>query len=173
MIEQPDAGSIAIGVIRRPHGVRGAIKVFSFSGETEHFTALTEVELRGDSVRRVMKVASVEIQNSVPVIHLEGVNNPEDARALAGCELWVGREHAAPLRPEEYYVTELVGMCVVVGTAPVGRIVAVADGAQAPLLEVDLGDRTALVPFMEPFVDVPDRATRQLELMTPWVLDTE
>jgi 16S rRNA processing protein RimM len=172
-----DAGTsserVAIGAVRRPHGIQGAVKIVSFSGETEHFSRLREVELRSGGVCRRFAVDSVEIHDRTPVITFAGISSPEEARSLSGWEIWVPTDHAAALGPDEYYVTELIGMCLVAQDGEKGEIVAVADGAQAPLLEVEWQGRTALVPFMDPFIGVVDRADRTVELLTPWVLDTE
>lgn len=168
-----EQAAVAIGAIRRPHGVKGACKVFSFSGETAHFRNLREVELRRDEVRRTIRVVSVEVHGSTPILFLEGITNPEIARTLSGWEIWVPRDAAAPLTDEEYYITELVGMRVVSEGRPVGEIVAVLDGAQAPLLEIDLGERSTLIPFLKQFVGIPDQATGTVEVLVPWILDTE
>lgn len=162
-----------IGAVRRPHGVKGAVKVISFSGETEHFLRLQDVELRKGETGRRYTVESVEIHHRTPVITFAGVTSPEDARSLAGWEIWVPAEQAAPLSADEYYVAELVGMRLVAPDGTTGAVVAVADGLQAPLLEIEWEGRTALVPFMAPFIGAVDRAERTVELLTPWVLDTE
>ncbi|TVR69763.1 MAG: 16S rRNA processing protein RimM [Spirochaetaceae bacterium] len=168
-------GAFAIGIIRRPHGLKGALKVFSFSGETKHFAGLREVELRRDSARLRYAVTSVEIHNDTPVLFLDGVSDPDIAQTLRGYELWVPRELAAPLKEGEYYVRDLVGLNVVVGRDPIGTVVAVVDGSQAPLLEISREGRkgTLLVPFMDPFVGVPQEQSRTVEILEPWILDTE
>lgn len=170
---EPLSDGVAIGVVRRPHGVRGAVKIHSFSGETRHFKALREVELRRHEARRRLAVRSVEIHNDTPVLFLEGVDDRDAAAALAGFELWVSAVHAAPLEHGEFYIRDLIGMSVMVQDDTLGPIIAVVEGAQAPLLEVDTGAGTVLIPFMEPFAGVPDETRRTVELLTPWILDME
>ncbi len=147
--------------------------MFSYSGETTHFRDLRSVELRSERVRRTFNVVAVEVHNTTPVLYLEGIETPEMARTLAGWEVWVPLDQAAQLGPGEYYVSDLVGMNLVQGTQSLGKILSVVEGYQAPLLEVDLGGRTVLVPFMEQYLGVPDQDARTLELLTPWILDTE
>lgn len=169
------ADYVTIGVIRRPHGLKGALKVYSFSGETEHFTLLKEVELRRGSSRTRYPVRSVEIHKDTPVIFLDGVEDKESAGLLSGWEVWVPRDCGAPLRDGEYYVRDLIGLNVISDAAPFGTIVAVIEGSQAPLLEIrrEGSDTTVLVPFMAPFAGVPHRQSGTVELLTPWIVDTE
>jgi 16S rRNA processing protein RimM len=170
---------IAIGAVRGPHGIHGAVKVHSFSGETGHFRALTEVELRHGEHRQRMAIRSVTVQHRTPVLQFAGVETPEAARRWSGYEIRVPRDQAAPLATDEYYVDDLVGMDLVAGNTAVAVVTAVCDGAQAPLLEVRrLGDAgpegpTLLVPFMDRFVGPVDPEKRRIPLEAPWVLDTE
>lgn len=170
--------SMRIGALRRPHGVRGAVKVESYSGESDHFRTLREIELVGPRDERVvMTVSSVAVHNGVPVLTFDEVDTPESIRRYSGWEIVVERTAAAPLNDDEYYVADLIGAEVVVGNDRVGTVIAVAEGAQAPLLEMrrtespDSG--TVLIPFMERFVGTVDVVGGRVELKERWILDSE
>lgn len=166
---------LAIGRIGRPHGVHGALRVHSYSEETEHFSGLEELLLTRGAEERSARVVSMEVHGRTPVLRLEGVASPEAARAFTGYEILVPRDAAAPLAADEYYVADLVGLELIVAGESAGRITAVVDAPQAPLLEVSTsqGGRTVLVPFLQTFVGTPDMATGRLELKAPWLLDSE
>lgn len=171
---------IAIGAVRSPHGLRGGVKVHTFSGETEHFKTLVQVELRNrDSVRR-MTVNAVEIHHHTPVLFFDGIETPEAARSISGWEVWVTEESAAPLGDGEFYISQLVGMAIRVAGTTVARVQAVLEGTQAPLLEVvttsaetEHPETVRLVPFMEPFIGAVNQEEGWMELEEAWVLDTE
>ncbi len=171
--------TLFIGVLRRPHGIRGALKVESYSGEYEHFRNLKEVELVFNGHVREARIRSVEVHNAVPVITFVGVETPEEARKLTGWEIQVPRTAAAPLAKDEFYNVDLVGLNVFADGVCRGTVTAVIDGGQASLLEIAIdqsGEDTSgkvLVPFMEEYVGTVDLQTDRLDIRKPWILDFE
>ena len=162
--------AITIGVFTRVYGVNGAIKVYSFSGETKHFRKLKYVEIRKDDAVQTVLVHCTAIQNKTPILKIEGVDTPESAKRYVGYQLWVPREQAVSLCKGEYYASDMINVKVRVGNSIVGTVRAIIDGAQAPLLEIERGrkEKTSLVPFMDVFigkVNIP----RDIEVKAPWI----
>jgi 16S rRNA processing protein RimM len=159
------ADTLAIGVVVKPHGVRGHLKVRSFSGETGHFLRLREIELRcgGATSNRTIEDASAA-GNDV-LLKLAGVDDPETARGLAGCEVWVARKDAAPLARGEFYVADLSGCRAIGPSGPAGVVVAVVDAGGGDMLEVQRPDgRRVFVPFRDRFVGDVDVESRTIRL---------
>lgn len=166
---------LAIGRIGRPHGVHGAMRVHSYSDETEHFRGLERILLRRDGDEREVAVDTIQIHGRSPVLRLAGVATPEAARSFTGYEILVPREVAAPLGADEFYVADLVGLELCVEGRSVGRICGVIEAPQAPLLELEpnAAGRTVLIPFLRRFVGEPDLVSGSIELKAPWLLDSE
>jgi 16S rRNA processing protein RimM len=187
-----DRDSVSIGRLGAPKGVWGDLKVHSHSGESAHFRKLKQVELRGaeglaegapraaaPSVLK-LKVLRVEGEGSSLTIAFEGYPSPETARALTGLEIIVPRAAAAPLRPNEWYVDDLVGLSLVTapGTEGAGAKLAVVrsilEGGAEPWLEAILeGGRSAIIPFRKEFVGEVDLAAGTIELLVPELLSDE
>ncbi|MCG8479482.1 MAG: ribosome maturation factor RimM [Spirochaetales bacterium] len=167
--------TLTIGVLGKPRGVHGDIRVRSYSGEVEHFRSLRDVVLLKDGARRPARVREVRVVQGIPVLRFEGVETPEVARSLAGWEISVPRERAAPLGPGEYYWNDLVDCRVTVDGVERGRVVAVVEGTQAPLLEVAPADETSsstvLIPFMSPFVGEVDIEGATIIVERSWILE--
>ena len=159
---------LAIGVILRTHGVRGHVRVRSFSGEAEHFRELREVRLQR-SGQEVLRAAVEEVSagagSDSVLLKLAGFDSPEQARALIGCELWVDRDQAAPLAAGEYYVADLIG-CRALGPAgPVGTVSGVMNAGAGDVLEIRGDDgKGYLVPFRDGFVGEVDLASATVRL---------
>ena len=98
-----------IGVIVRPHGVHGAVKLDPLTDSSKRFRGLSEadLEMHGD-MRPVQLVVSSVAPDSV-VLSIKGVETPEAANALRGAYLCVDREHAVKLPKDTYFVTDLIG----------------------------------------------------------------
>ena len=181
--------SLAIGRLGSPKGVRGDLKVHSYSGETDHFFKLKEVALRaaGSAEGELrLKVARMEGSGESLTIAFEGYSSPEAARKLTGMDIVVPRSGAAALGPNEWYIADLVGLALVSGGAKVATVRSVLEGGPDPWLEVvqlpAAAERTpegakrtpegvSLVPFRKEFVGEVDVAGGTIELLAPELLE--
>jgi 16S rRNA processing protein RimM len=163
---------LATGVLKAPHGIHGYLKLHSFSEEFSHLAVLGEVSLRKDGKEKQMVVEDSRSMGREFLIKFAGVDNPEDARALNGWEIWVPRESAAPLDEGEFYVADLASCSLVCQGVVVARVVGVVDGAQALLLEVESSadQKKYLVPFMSQYIGTVDLERKEMELLAPWLL---
>ena len=98
-----------IGVIVRPHGVHGAVKLDPLTDSSRRFRGLKEAFLEMHGVMRpVQLVVSSVAQDSV-ILTIEGYETPEQANALRGAYVCVDRAHAVKLPKDTYFVTDLIG----------------------------------------------------------------
>jgi 16S rRNA processing protein RimM len=141
-----------VGVIGAPFGLKGYVKVRSYSGEYEHLKQLDTLLLRCGNVERVLK-----LEETLPLtrglgMKFKGIDTPEQAQSLRGGELITDRFHAAPLKPDEFYVEDLRGLEVLGNGRVLGHIRDVFEGGGGHLIEIRLssGD-LKLVPFRKEF----------------------
>jgi 16S rRNA processing protein RimM len=102
-----------VGRVARPHGIRGQVIVNAETDFPEaRFAAGSELFVnRGGRVEAV-RVSSSRIQQGRPVIGLDGVDDMDAARELAGLEFRVPVSSLADLPPGSFYRHELVGAVV-------------------------------------------------------------
>ncbi len=166
---------IAIGRLGAPKGVHGDLKIHSYSGEFEHFLKLKEVELVSTGIveRRLrLKVLRAEAGSEVLTMAFEGYPSPEAAQVLTGMDIVVGPEGIAPLRENEWYISDLVGLRIVAAGREMGLVESVLEGGPELWLEVRLPlGGTAVVPFKKEFVGEVDVAAGRIELLAPWILE--
>lgn len=165
-------GRIAVGRIRKAHGVHGFVRFESLSGETDHFSSIHRVELRGCSrPSRDYDVESVRLGVPTLLMKLAGVNDRDDAAALAGREIWVDRSYAAPLGPDEYYLADLTGCELHQEGRVIGTVRSVLDTGAGDMLEVVTADGcTVLVPFRSQYVHTTDVEAGVIELTSDAIL---
>lgn len=150
---------ILVAVIGAPHGVRGEIRLKTYTERPETvgtIGALTDADGR----RRFEITAFRLLKDDMAVIRLAGVADRTAAEALKGTRLFVRREQLPPPQEDEVYVADLVGLHVETEAgAVVGTVRGVANYGGGDLLEVapPTGD-TLLVPFLRAFVPVVDIA---------------
>ena len=158
---------LATARLGAPFGVRGFQAVRSYSGDTEHLFRLREVELREaySGKLRAASVAAIRRMGDKVIVRMSGVTTPEQARTLAGWELWVSRDEASELAADEYYAADLCGCKVFQQGQAVGTVTHVLAAGGGDMLEVTAPEgRSFMVPFRESFVPALDVAERRIEL---------
>ncbi|MCR4676468.1 MAG: ribosome maturation factor RimM [Sphaerochaetaceae bacterium] len=149
---------LATGTVKSAFGVNGKVKVASYSGDTDHFFKLTNVVLEKKGRRREAEVEKVERHFGELLVKFKGIDTPEDAKAISGCDILVPREQASKLKNGEVYAADLIGMKLLYDNQEVGVVAETAEGSQALLLEVDCSDgKRRIIPLLRGvFVDNPD-----------------
>ena len=107
--KQP-ATPVIIGRIARPIGIQGEIKVYSISHEPNRFTGMREITVRLNERHRRLSVLNTKRTGQFFRLTIEGINNPEEAAILSGCEIVIDESERLKLPDDEYYVDDLVGM---------------------------------------------------------------
>ncbi len=153
---------VLLGTITAPHGVRGLVKVRSFTDEP---TDIVRYGPLRDAGGRVIALSLRGPTKGGLLAAVDGVDDREAAEALRGVELYVPRE-ALPATDddEEYYYADLVDLRVETADgAMLGRVRAVHDFGAGDVLEVDFeaGGRE-LLPFTRDMVPVVDLAGGRL-----------
>ncbi len=137
-----------VGAIASVHGIKGEVKVFSTTDEPTKFKKLKSVILKTEKEEREIALQSVRFFKNMVIVKFQGVESPEDAQKYRGATLWIAREQAVPLRENEYYRADLIGLSVVTEDGEeLGILTDVLETGANDVYEVTLSDkRTALFP---------------------------
>jgi len=167
--DEPTADRVVVGVVVRPHGVRGELKVEIESDNPKRFQPGNDLWLAvpHGPARRVHVEAFRSVRGGA-LIALEGVETREAAEELRGARFEVDVREVPPAPPGFYYHYELVGChCVTVEGEELGQVVDVVEDGGGHLLRLRHGAREVLVPFVEAFLKRLDVADRRIELSLP------
>jgi 16S rRNA processing protein RimM len=163
-----NGGRVALGVITGAHGVRGEVRVKSFTSEPEAIASYGAV-LLGDSGRETV-IRSLRPIRGEFIAVLEGVTDRTTAERLKGCLLHVTRDRLPPPDADEVYVSDVIGLPVYRkdGTL-LGAVAAVTDYGAGDLLEIRSDDRrnSILIPFVTAMVPEVDLANRRIVVDPP------
>ena len=97
-----------IGVITKPHGVRGEFKVFPTTDDSEGFNRLLNQEiLLGE---KKIKLEDARTHKGMVYIKLAGVDDRNSAEKFIGMDIFILKNQAAPLEEDEYFERDLIGM---------------------------------------------------------------
>jgi 16S rRNA processing protein RimM len=160
---------VALGVITKPHGVRGQVRVRPHNPATATLGSLDAVTLRApDGSLRQLGVEAVGGTADAPILTLTGVHDRDAADALRGSEVCVPRPALPPPGPDEWYVADLIGLKVrdAQGTV-LGEVQDVASYPSIDCLRVRSADGVREVPMVEPWLVSVDLAAGEVRV-GPW-----
>jgi 16S rRNA processing protein RimM len=148
---------VLLGRFGAPHGVRGEIRLQSFTGDP--LAIATYGPLTDRSGTKSFSLLSVRPQGKdMLVAKVAGVSDRTGAEALTGAELYISREKLpAPEDEDEFYFADLVGLRAETRAgAELGRVIAVRNFGAGDILEVApvAGGETLMYPFTRAVVPI-------------------
>jgi 16S rRNA processing protein RimM len=160
---------LLVGVVQRPHGLRGEVSVDPTTDFPERFQPGTTLLWRRAAEERPLTVETARRHGSRILLRFEGIVDPVGARALAGGELCVDSALATPAPTDFYYSHEIEGFsCEDVREGALGKAARLEETAAGPLLAIKTpAGKEALVPFVRPYVVEVDRVSRRIVLDLP------
>ena len=136
-----------MGVVGRPHGVRGLVRVHSYTADPadlDQYAPLLDAKGRAWTLAwRSEGVA--ELRDAAGRL----VADRTEAEKLTNLQLFVDRDRLPPPDEEEFYFADLIGLAVHrQDGAPMGQIAAVHDYGAGIFLDVARdGAANLLIPF--------------------------
>lgn len=141
---------IALGIIRKAHGVRGEASVEPWT-EFERFHEVRSVTLVSpdETETRPATIESARLHRDRALIRFTGLETPEEAQSLKGWTIEIAESEAKKLDDDEYFLHDLAGLRLIDATGNErGKVVEAYEGGSGVLLNVRRSDgRTYEVPF--------------------------
>ena len=140
---------LLLGEIVAAHGIKGLVKVRSFTEVPEDILAYGSLY---DQLDQAVPMSIHSLTKGGLLMALPGIANRNDAEALKGTQLFIKRDKLPYLcnTIEEYYYADLIGMSVILPEGePFGEVKAMHDFGAGDLIEIQpLGsNETTLLPF--------------------------
>jgi 16S rRNA processing protein RimM len=149
---------VLVGVIAAAHGVRGLVRVKSFTADPKSVASYGELsDERGQ--RRFRLILQGQVKEGV-IAKIDGIADRDAAEALKGTKLFVDREALPAIAADdEFYQADLVGLRVEARDGKtLGRVKAVLNFGAGDLLEIEGEGVSLMLPFTKrvvPLVDLP------------------
>ncbi len=165
---------IAVGVIRKPHGVRGEASVEPWTDSADRFADLTEVTLVSPDEKRTRAttIESARSHAGRSLVKFAGIDSPEALREFHGWTVEIPETEARELEPDEYFLHDLVGLALVDGEGHTRGIVKEAyEGGSGVLLSVKGPRGEYEVPFAAAICTEIDLKNKRIIVALPEGLD--
>lgn len=161
------AKRLCVGIVAGPHGIRGGVRVKSFTADPADLDAYGPVSDETGTRRFAVRVTGMV--KGVVLAELEGVDDRNAAEALKGLHLYVDRDQLPPAEEEEFYHADLLGLSARLedGTE-LGRVTGLYDFGAGDSVEItNPKGQVVMVPFTKAAVPAIDLAQGMLTIVPP------
>jgi 16S rRNA processing protein RimM len=151
---------VLLGVVAAPHGVRGLVRIRSFTDDP--MAIATYGELSDETGKKRYRVEALSAVKGAVLARIEGVADRTAAEAVRGLRLYVERERLPATSEREWYEADLIGLAAVGRDGrDWGKVMAFHDFGAGSTMEVSGGSasrHSVMLPFTDeavPEIDVP------------------
>src|ERR1700689_2196373 len=161
------AGHICIAPIGSAHGVRGAVKLWTFTDDP--LAVMQYGSLATKDGARSFEIATAREAKGHLVATLKGVATREEAERLNGIELYIARDKLPATDADEYYHPARIGLAAVTAAGePLGRVLAIHNFGAGDIIEIAPPQgATMLLPFTSAVVPTVDLADGRVVIELP------
>jgi 16S rRNA processing protein RimM len=171
----PPARLVLLGVFGATRGVRGEVRVKSFTALPQAIGAYGALTDKNGA--RAFRFESIRpLGEDMLAVRLSGVATREAAAALTGVELYARRDQLPPPEADEFYYDDLVGLTVTTRAGlALGRVAGLRNFGAGDLLEIapESGGETLLLPFTKAVAVEIDFAAGRIVVEPPREVDGE
>lgn len=154
-----------IGVIVRPFGIKGEVKVKLFTDFPEQRFAIgNEVTLSYANQTTVLKVDSFRLHQGFALVRFEHLHNINDIEHFRNATISIDKEMLHELDEDEYYYFELVGLSVFEDGELLGEVSEIVDSLAHPILRVKTMGKDLLIPYVDAFVLDVDMKQKRMDV---------
>jgi 16S rRNA processing protein RimM len=103
---------IAIGILRKAHGVRGEASIEPWTDSLDRFDELETVTLVSPDEKQTRDVAieSSRAHAGRALVKFSGIESPEEVQRLQNWTIEIPEEQARALDEDEYFIHDLIGL---------------------------------------------------------------
>lgn len=152
--------SLRAGLVGRAHGLDGS---FYVNQPKPQLLLAGAVVMIGESSWRIVRRAGDDRR---PIVRVEGIEDRSAAQGLVGLEIFVSRNDAPKLEPEEWWAEDLEGCLVQQAGSHIGTVRRLLALPSCEVLEVERSGsgEVLLVPLVVDAVRSVDIARKEIEV---------
>jgi 16S rRNA processing protein RimM len=140
---------INVGKISGVFGVKGWVKVFSFTYDRENIIHYSPWLLKKDSETKSFNVVDGHLQGKAVVAQLESINDRDQAASLMGWDIFISSGQLPKTAKDEYYWSDLIGLRVETTLGvQLGVIESLLETGANDVVVVK-GERERAIPFLQ------------------------
>jgi 16S rRNA processing protein RimM len=164
---------VLLGKVAKAQGLRGEVKIFSFSGQPENFNGYKEivlVDLSG-TLTPSLAVEKFRVQGRFAIVQLASVDNRNRAEEIVGRGVLLAKSLLPDTVAGEYYWYQYEGKLVIDQNGhSIGRIDSLFSNGAQDIMIVKSGEEEILIPITKSII-VKETAEELIVNLPPGLLD--
>ena len=140
----PDANKILVGKIVAPQGIRGEVRVQTYTNTPTDFKSLPVISSKfaPDDFKFVRQLNP---NSTVIIAKIRGFEDRTAVEALRGTELFIERNALPQTDDDEYYQADLIGFDVIRNNIKLGTVSCFQNYGAGDIIELDTGDMVSFI----------------------------
>ena len=161
--------SIYIGQIAKLHGYKGGVSLFLDVTHPEDYMDMESFFIEIDGILTPFFVESFKLKNKgFAAVKFQGIDTEQEAKSLLKKKVFIPETELRELDESNFYDHEVIGYEVEdVVKGKIGKVTAIADLKQNPLLVIEFKDKEILLPIFEGLILKVDRKLKRLKVKAP------
>ena len=152
---------VTVGIIVKPHGINGQVKVLPTTDDSKRFSLLKRVFLQSPTGGQLeATVVQARYHHNEVILQLDICSTRADAEQFRNWEIQIPKEECLPLPEGRYYIFDLIGLrAESLDGVLIGIVKDVLSITNNDLFVIETpGKKEVLVPFVQEFVKDVDIA---------------
>jgi 16S rRNA processing protein RimM len=140
---------ISVGKISGVFGIKGWVKVFSFTDPRENILTYSPWLLKKGDQTKTVNVVGGQLQGKTIVAQLADVDDRDQAASLMGWDIFITQDQLPKAAKGEYYWSDLIGLQVeTIDGVQLGVVDSLLETGANDVIIVQ-GERERVIPFLQ------------------------
>jgi 16S rRNA processing protein RimM len=140
---------INVGKISGVFGIKGWVKVFSFTDPRENILTYSPWLLKKNDQTKMVSIVDGQLQGKTIVAQLAGIDDRSQAESFMGWDVFIIQDQLPKAAKGEYYWSDLIGLNVeTIDNVQLGVVDSLLETGANDVLIVQ-GDRERVIPFLQ------------------------
>ncbi len=159
-----DKKLVKIGRLGKPFGTQGHLRVVT---ENKYHDILAEQEVWWIKIKGQQVPFFVEDIMDPLYVKFEDIDNPEDAKSIAGKDLYLEDAHLPSGDMRATGVESLIGYGIFQGETSIGTIIDIREFPHQTMVLIDYRGQEKMIPLVEEYILEIDREKRMISMDLP------
>lgn len=151
----PTEEFLLLGKVAKAHGMRGEVKIFSFSGQPENIKAYKEIVLvnAAGTLSTSLAVLGCRVQGKMAITRLDSITSRDKAESIEKMGVLIAKKLLPELEEDEFYWHHYVGKIVTdLKKQNIGIIENIFSNGSQDIMVIRAGTQEILIPISKGIV---------------------